>query len=125
MPIADMPPRPPVLSAPAPECRVLSYSEAQAAYQRLRQRLPSTEFTGAQPSEVCGLVRVQLARGAVAYTDATGRYLLLALALDTHRGSPADVSATLEQAVDARTSFPQQAIPGLLPPASHGAASKP
>lgn len=120
----DLPPNPPAFVVPAPECRILSYPEAQVAYQRLRQRLPSTAFAGAQPSEVCGLVRVQLAHGTIAYTDATGRYLLLALALDTHRGSPADVSEALDQAVEARSSFPQQAIPGVLPPAPLAAPAR-
>lgn len=110
MPLTDMPPQPAII-APAPECQVLSYAEAQTAYQRLRRRLPSTAFTSAQPSEICGLVRLQLARGTVAYTDATGRYLLLALALDTHRGSPADVAHHLDQAIESRASRPPQSAP--------------
>lgn len=118
----DLPPEvvtPPayVAKAPAPECRILSPEEAQAAFMRLRQRLPGTAFAGATPSEVCGLVRVQLQRGTVAYTDATGRYFLLALALDTHRGSPADNSEQLEQAIDARSQFPAEAPAGVTKPA--------
>ncbi|RQR65284.1 hypothetical protein DIE18_02030 [Burkholderia sp. Bp9125] len=116
---ALMPPQPavqpPALVAPAPACRYLSNSEAQAAFERLRASLPSTQFDGAQPSEICGLVRVQLANGSAAYTDATGRYFLLAFALDTHRGSPADNSQQLEDAIQKRQAFPAEAIPGVMP----------
>lgn len=103
----DLPPNvptPPALIAPAPECRYLTSSEAQVAFARLKQRLPSTNFANARPSEICGMVRVQLARGTVVYTDATGRYLMLAFALDTHRGEPADTSQQLEEAIVARES---------------------
>ncbi len=114
----DMPPNVPQAAyvAPAPECRYLTKSEAQVALQRLRQRLPSTPFDTASPSEICGLVRIQLASGKVVYTDPTGRYLLLTFALDTHRGSPADTSEALEEAFEARSKYPDTAIPGLTPP---------
>lgn len=110
----DLPPQLPEQSAyvaPAPECRYLTNSEAQAAFERLRARLPGTAFDHARPSEVCGLVRVQLARGTVAYTDATGRYFLLAFALDTHKGSPADQETAIEHAIEARETF--QGSPNL------------
>lgn len=97
---------PPAIVAPAPACHLLSKEEALVAFQRLRKRLPSTEFAGARPSEICGMVRVELARGTVAYTDATGRYFLLAFALDTHRGSPADTSETIDKVIDARSTNP-------------------
>jgi len=118
MPAALPPPPmtvPPALIAPAPECRYLSDAEAQTAFARLRANLPSTKFANARPSEVCGMVRVQLERGTVAYTDSTGRYFLLAFALDTHRGSPADNEEKVESAIENRQSFPSQAIPGVMP----------
>ena len=115
----DMPPNAPQAAyvAPAPECRYLTSSEAQVALERLRQRLPSTTFDNARPSEICGLVRLQLASGKVVYTDATGRYLMLAFAMDTHRGSPADTTEALEQAIESRSKYPERAVPGLAPPA--------
>lgn len=113
----DLPPNPPAAYvAPAPECRYLTQAEAQVALGRLSRQLPSTRFEHAQPSEVCGLVRLQLASGKTVYTDPTGRYLLLAFALDTHRGSPADTSETLEQALEERSRYPTTAIEGLSPP---------
>ncbi len=116
---ADLPPYVPQVAivAPAPECRYLTNSEAQVALQRLRQRLPSTQFDNAKPSEICGLVRVQLASGKVVYTEPTGRYLMLTFALDTHKGSPADNEEQLEKAVESRSKYPATAIPGLSPPA--------
>jgi len=115
----DLPPNAPQAAyvAAAPECRYITNAEAQVALQRLRQRLPSTSFESAKPSEICGLVRLQLASGKVVYTEPTGRYLMLTFALDTHRGSPADTSDQLEQAIDARAKYPDQAVPGLTPPA--------
>ncbi len=115
---ADLPPYAPQVAivAPAPECRYLTNSEAQVALQRLRQRLPSTQFDNAKPSEICGLVRVQLASGKVVYTEPTGRYLMLMFALDTHKGSPADNGEQLEQAIESRSKYPTTAIPGLTPP---------
>lgn len=116
----DMPPNAPQAAymAPAPECRYVTSSEAQAALARLRRQLPSTSFDNARPSEICGMVRVELASGKVIYTEPTGRYLLLAFALDTHRGSPADTSEALEHAIEDRSKYPDKAVPGLrLPPA--------
>lgn len=119
MPAMDIPPQvaqPPALVAPAPACHYVNNSEAQRAFARLRERLPGTAFAGAKPSEICGLVRVQLARGSVAYTDATGRYFLLALALDTHKGTPADNDQSIESALEQRESFPVDPVPGVFPP---------
>lgn len=115
----DLPPNVPQAAyvAPAPECRYLTNSEAQVALQRLRQRLPSTSFDSARPSEICGLVRLQLASGKVVYTEPTGRFLLLTFALDTHRGSPADASEELDQAIESRSKYPETALSGLTPPA--------
>lgn len=118
---ADLPPNipaAPVASyvAPAPACHYLSNSEAQVAFARLRQRLSGTAFDNARPSEICGLVRVQLASGKTVYTDATGRYLLLTFALDTHRGEPADNSEQLEQAIQDRETYPNVSIPNVFPP---------
>lgn len=115
----DMPPVAPVQAAymaPAPECRYLTQDEAQVALSRLRSSLLSTNFDNARPSEICGLVRVQLASGKVVYTDPTGRYLLLTFALDTHKGAPADTSAELERTIDARSAYPEESIPGVMPP---------
>lgn len=114
----DMPPSAPVpvYSAPAPACNYVTSTEAQVALQRLRASLPSTAFDSAKPSEICGLVRVQLKSGKVVYTEPTGRYLLLTFALDTHKGSPADNSEELETAIENRDSYPEEAVPGLTPP---------
>lgn len=110
----DLPPNPPVAAIVAqapttPECRYLSNAEAQTAFRRLKRALPGTAFDSAAPSEVCGLVRVRLSRGATAYTDATGRFFLLAFALDTHKGGPADtnqISQTIDNVLDKREQFP-------------------
>lgn len=114
----DMPPTVPQAAyvAPAPECRYLTQAEADVAMMRMRKSLPSTAFDSARPSEICGLVRLQLASGKVVYTEPTGRYLLLTFALDTHRGSPADNSEELQNAIDSRATYPAEAVPGLTPP---------
>lgn len=105
----DMPPvepQRPAFVAPAPECHYLSQAEAQVALRRLKQTLVRTSFADASPSEICGMVRVKLKSGATVYTDATGRYLLLAFALDTHKGSPADVEDQMEAALAQRQADP-------------------
>lgn len=99
----------PAIHAPAPECRLLNQAEAQVAFARLKGMLPSTSFVSARPSQVCGLVQVTMASGKTAYTDATGRFFLLAFALDTHSGSPADNEAALGAAVGERETFPATA----------------
>jgi Disulfide bond isomerase protein N-terminus len=114
----DLPPSVPApvsYAMPAPVCRLLSAADAAEALKRLRSVLPGTEFAGARPSEVCGMVRVELASGKVAYTDPTGRYLMLAFAIDTHRGGPADNQDKLDQALETRAQFPADAIPGVMP----------
>lgn len=119
MPVAALPPQqllnPPAHHAPAPECHYLNASEAQLAFSRLKQRLPGTPFVEASPSEICGLVRVKMASGKSAYTDATGRYFLLTFALDTHKGSPADNDETINREAEQRQQFPSEAIPGVIP----------
>ena len=119
----DMPPdldkaqpahTPPAYYAPGPECNYLTNTQAQEAFQRLRSRLPGTSFDNAKPSEVCGLVRVQLSSGKIVYTDPTGRFLLLALALDTHKGEPADASSELEIQLERRQTFPENPLPGIF-----------
>lgn len=114
----DLPPNAPVpaIHAPAPECHFLTNAEAQEAFRRLRTTLSGTSFDNARPSEVCGMVRVEMSSGKVVYTDATGRYLLLAFALDTHKGSPADTSAELERVIEDRATYPSSPIPGVFPP---------
>lgn len=111
----DLPPAPPAITAPAPACHYLSQAEATTALARLQRALPGTAFSGARASEVCGMVRLELANGKTAYTDPTGRYFLLAFALDTHRGEPADNEETLSKEMDSRDKFPKEAIPGVLP----------
>lgn len=110
----------PVQSAPearssVPQCVYLTHAQAQEAFSRLRARLPGTAFDNARPSEVCGLVQVQFRNGSVAYTDPTGRYLLLAFAFDTHAGQPADMSQAVEVELDRRMTFPQTPIEGVFP----------
>jgi hypothetical protein len=123
MPVALPPNNAPVaIVAPAPECRYATQTEARVALSRMRSSLPSTEFDNdARPSEICGLVRLQLANGKAVYTDLTGRYLLLTFALDTHRGSPADNSDELDKAVVARTQYPDTPVKGVIPPAAEDA----
>lgn len=99
----------PAFVAPAPltpECRYLSNTEAQAAFRRLKQALPSTSFEGAEPSEVCGLVKVKLSRGNTVYTDASGRFFILGTVLDTHRGGPADRDDEIERTMEYRETVP-------------------
>lgn len=105
-----------VAEAPIPTCHLLNQVEAQVAFERLRRALPSTSFEGAKPSQICGLVHIKLASGKSVYTDATGRFLLLTFALDTHRGSPADLEEEFHKAMDDRGKYPEEAIPGLTPP---------
>lgn len=99
----------------APECRYLTNTEAQEAFNRLKARLPGTSFEGARPSEICGLVRVTLKNGTAVYTEPTGRYLMFTFALDTHKGSPADTSYEIERQIERRQSYPKEALPGVLP----------
>lgn len=114
-PNVDSPPNPPVaayVSQYEPECVYLTQTQAQVALTRLQAQLPSTSFTHAAPSEICGLVKVEMASGSTVYTDPTGRYLLLTFAFDTHQGSPADVSQQLEVQIERRQTYPDTPIPG-------------
>lgn len=114
----DLPPQGPAvpaLSAPAPECMYVSHRAAQIAMANLQRSLPGTPFVSAKASEICGLVRLEMASGKVVYTDATGRFLLLTFALDTHRGEPADNAATLERTLEDRQTFPTDPIPNVFP----------
>lgn len=106
---------PPAIYAQAdpPTCQYLSREQVNLAFNRLRNSLPSTSFVEASASEICGMVRVTMASGKVAYTDVTGRYLLLAFAFDTHKGSPADTSQALEEQIQSRETYKQ--LPGVLP----------
>lgn len=108
----QLPLTPPAYVAPAPvspECRYLNNAEAQAAFKRLKAALPGTSFEGAAPSEVCGLVKVKLSRGNTVYTDSSGRFFIIGMALDTTKGEPADRSAKLEQIFEDRETFPTAA----------------
>lgn len=104
-----------VATAPAPECNYLTATQARVALARIQARLPSTRFVIAKPSEICGMVRLEMESGKVAYTDVTGRYLLLAFAFDTHKGSPADTQEELDRQVQKRDTFPAVPPPGVLP----------
>lgn len=114
----DLPPQGPerpALVAPAPECMYVSKSAAQVAMANLQRSLPGTPFVSARPSEICGLVRLEMASGKVVYTDATGRFLLLTFALDTHKGEPADNAAKLDKTLEDRQTFPSEPIPNVFP----------
>jgi hypothetical protein len=112
-------------TAPAPECNYLTATQAKVALARIQRRLPSTPFVSAIPSEICGMVRLTMASGRAAYTDVTGRYLLLAFALDTAKGSPADQQEALDEQLVKRDTYPAGGVPGVLPgleaPADAGA----
>lgn len=121
MPAMSLPPQavnPPAIVAHAdtvPSCHYLTDAEAQVAFARLKNALPSTHFIDAKPSEICGLVHVRMENNMSAYTDPTGRFFLLAFALDTARGSPADNNEALDQQMAKRQKFPDKPIPGVMP----------
>lgn len=79
------PPEPPAQVARAPAAD--SPVEVLAA---VRRRYPGTGIEAAATSQVPGLYRLTLSGGRVAYTDKTGRYLLLGLILDADTGSALD-----------------------------------
>lgn len=64
---------------------------------------------------MCNLVALRLANGQTAFTDVTGRFFLLAFALDTHTGSPADNSEQVDRQLEQLSEFPSQPIPGVFP----------
>lgn len=95
----------------APECSYLTHSQAQYALRQLQQNLPGTTFVAAGPSEICGLVKVEMESGTVVYTEPTGRYLMLTFAFDTNKGSPADVGMELQAQIEKRQSSTNSPIP--------------
>ena len=50
----------------------------------------------------------------MAYVDMSGRFFLLAFALDTHTGNPADNSDTVNVRVESGLDFPSSPIPGVF-----------
>lgn len=96
MPTADAPPQP----APRPSAAVqaarpsavptVTQAEADRALQEVRGRIPHTQFVSAQPSRVPGLVVLRMEGGKVAYTDASGKFLILGLIFDIDTGAALD-----------------------------------
>ena len=96
--MAEVALQPPVFSA-SPAIKVCATSEhdVEKAFEKIKLRLAGTRFAAAHTSQICGLVRLELEGGKVAYTDLSGRYFILGLALDTQTGSPADASVADSQ----------------------------
>lgn len=84
-----LPPQEIRLTAPAPNL-ALSQKDAEVARQRLTQALPNTKIARARPASLPGLVQLELEDGKIAYTDRTGRYLILGVIFDTVTGSALD-----------------------------------
>ncbi len=88
-----LPPPPPAIVARAEEHRCpasVSQAAADAALHALSKTLPQTKFIKAWPACAPGLIAVKLANGTVAYTEASGRFLLLGLVMDTATGKALD-----------------------------------
>ena len=94
----DLPVSPPVASI-ATSALGCGWTPEQihVAFGVIKSRLASTSFKSAKASEVCGLLRLEMADGKIAYTDKTGRYFILGLLLDTKTGSPADASIQVDR----------------------------
>ena len=91
-----------VASAQASVCGSATLEQVQAAFQRIKLRLASTRFKAARPSQVCGLIQLEMEGGKLAYTDLNGRYFILGLALDAQTGSPADAQAQVDRVISDR-----------------------
>lgn len=106
---------PVVAVAYASVCEAATKEQVQAAFQRIKLRLASTRFKSARPSQICGLVQLEMEGGKLAYTDLNGRYFILGLALDTQTGSPADAQAQVDRVISDReaalTSHPSVSTP--------------
>ncbi len=93
---AGPPPSPPAYVTPVTSERV-SQAVADKALASLSQTLPKTGFRKAWPAGLPGLVAVELSDGRTAYTDRTGRYLVIGLIFDTATG------VALDRQMDGRT----------------------
>lgn len=85
--VLDLPPS--AIHAPAPVSRV-TVADAQRALERLRASNPGTTYVSAEPSSVPGLVKLTLAGGKLAYTDKSGRYLIMGVIFDMTVGKALD-----------------------------------
>lgn len=74
----------------APSSVVATAQEVEIALLNIRKALPKTTFVNAWPAALPGFIAVQLSDGSVAYTDKTGRYLILGLIIDSHKGEILD-----------------------------------
>ena len=97
--MAELPLAPPAIASPF---ACASDGQAQQAFQRLKSRLAGTRFVGARPSQVCGLVQVEMEGGKKVYTDLMGRFFIVGLVLDTSTGSPADAQAIVDHNISER-----------------------
>jgi len=78
-------------STPAcPGSGTIEAHEVQAAFIQLQQRFPRTEFKEAWAACAPGLIAVRLSNGELAYTDKSGRYLILGLVFDSATGQALD-----------------------------------
>lgn len=64
----------------------VSESVAAEVLATLRGKLPRTAILSAKAAPICGLIELQLENGNVAYTDKSGRYLIMGLMVDTITG---------------------------------------
>lgn len=87
-----LPPSPAVaVQVEAHQCpSTVSQEVADAALDALSKTLPKTKFVKAWPACAPGLIAVKLGNGSVAYTDASGRFLMLGLVFDTETGKALD-----------------------------------
>lgn len=70
--------------------RLQQVNASSGLLARLRALLPNTPIVRVTRTEVPGLWRVELGEGKVAYTDGSGRYLVLGLVIDLHTGRALD-----------------------------------
>lgn len=85
--VLDLPPS--AIHAPAPMSRVTA-ADAQRALERLRAANPGTVYVSAEPSQVPGLIKLILGDGKLAYTDKSGRYLIVGVIFDMTEGKALD-----------------------------------
>lgn len=89
----EMPAAPPpsTIEAPARVPKGVGPSPASdQALKALKSNLPKTGFKRAWPSQMPGLIAVELENGEIAYTDKTGRFLIIGLVLDSYTGKALD-----------------------------------
>jgi hypothetical protein len=85
--VLDLPPS--AYHAPAMSSRV-TVADAQAALERLRAANPGTRFLRAEPSRVPGLIKLTLEDDKLAYSDKSGRYLIVGVIFDMTAGAALD-----------------------------------